>query len=179
MRRETLIAAIAVAALVAALGVLILALTRPSSEEPDPPPATASASAPARPKPEPMAFSRDGLAAEIVQAVERPARKGRVRVAVRETGGARWVCVLVVESWRYYELDRGFDIGDFPALEAAGFQPAPPQASRATLSVYRSVAKRAMSYDAARGDRVIILLCPQAEWDALELSWPPTPPDQP
>ena len=173
-------AGLSLVALVAVVGAVLLLVAGPPHDEiePDEPPITTPASASPPPKPERMAFTREGLAADIIRAVERPARKGRVRVAIRESGGARWVCVLVVDSWRYYELDRGFDIGDFPALEVAGFQPAPPQTSRATLSVYRSMAKRAMGYDAARGDRVIVLLCPQAEWDALELSWPPVSPDQ-
>jgi len=168
-----LLAAVVVALLVGHLG-------RPDDEAEDsqlPPASTsslpASSLAPSSPAAEPMAFSEEGLAGEVLRAVERPARPGNVRVAVRQEGEARWACVLVHHAERYAEPDRGMGIGDFPGLHDAGFRLPPPQVSRGTASVFRSLAKRAMAYDRSRGDRILILLCPRDEWDTLELHWPP------
>ena len=183
MRREVVVAAIVVVGLVAVGGMLLvgyLGRRGDEAEEGQLPPAPAPTSslpasslAPVPPEPEPMAFSDEGLAGEVVRAVERPARPGNVRVAVRQEGDARWACILVHHAERYAEPERGMGIADFPGLRDAGFRLPPPQVSRGTASIYRSLAKRALGYDAARGDRILILLCPRDEWDALELHWPP------
>jgi hypothetical protein len=72
---------------------------------------------------------------------------------------------------RYADLDTGLRLEDFPALRDGGFQPPPAPVLR-TLSIYRSMAKKAMDYDAARGDRILILFCPRDEWPRLRLAWP-------
>ena len=183
VRREAVAAAIAVVALAAVGGMLLvtyLGHRGDEAEEGQLPPAPASASslpasslAPMPPAPEPMAFSEEGLAGEVLRAVERPARPGNVRVAVRQEGEGRWVCVLVQHAERYAEPEQGMAIDDFPGLRDAGFRLPPPQVSRGTASVFRSLAKRAMAYDRSRGDRILILLCPRDEWDTLDLHWPP------
>lgn len=121
-----------------------------------------------------MEFARDGVAGKITQAVERVARQGRAQVAVRPRDGGRWVCILADSGVRerFYELDRGVGADDFPFLEEAGFRRPPGHIARSSISIYRSVAKRAMGYDHARGDRIIILLCPRSEWPTLDLRWP-------
>lgn len=174
---------VALLALPALVGILIVAvaLTSQPPQEREPAghatqskpasvaPATAASTSP---EPTPMEFTREGVAGEITTAVERPARPGRVQVAVRASGDARWVCILADGRERYVELDRGLRIEEFPGLQDAGFRPPPPQLSRATTSIYRSVAKRALGYDAARGDRIIIILCPRGQWPTLRLHWP-------
>lgn len=119
-----------------------------------------------------MEFRSDGVAGSVMRAVERAARPGRARAAVRTRDAARWCCVLAHGPARYAELDAGLSFEHFPDLEAQGFCQPPPEVSRATTSVYRSIAKRAFAYDAARGDRIVILLCPREQWSALNLRWP-------
>ncbi len=183
MRREVVVAAIAVVALTAVAGMLLVAQFGRQEDAAAvgrlPSPSTAARAAtvgppePAAPKPEPMAFSDEGLAGEVARSVERPARPGNVRVAVRQHGDARWACILVHHAERYAEPDRGMGLDDFPGLRDAGFRTPPPQISRGTTSVYRSMAKRAMGYDRSRGDRILILLCPRDQWPTLALRWPP------
>jgi hypothetical protein len=118
-----------------------------------------------------MQFARDGVAGTITQAVERVVQPGRAKVAVCSRDGGRRVCILVDADERYVEFGAGLDPGDFPALQEAGFRRPPSPVSR-TTSIYRSVAKRAMKYDAQRGDSILVLLCPRAEWPTLALHWP-------
>ena len=187
MRREVIVAAIVVVVAVAVVGVFLLTMSSPPQGQPDAgsPPASGRPASPEAPStsqpgtaasaaagPVPMAFTREGVAGAITSAVERPARPGRVQVAVRASGEARWVCILADGRERYVELDRGLRIEEFPGLQDAGFRPPPPQLSRATTSIYRSLAKRALGYDAARGDRIIIILCPRDQWPTLRLHWP-------
>jgi len=185
VRREVIVALIVVVVLVALAGVvLITAAARsetaggPAAPRPEAPPDSSRRPAPPpEPKPIPMAFGREGVADAVTTTVERVVGKGKARVALVERGDARWVCIVADGPKRYAELDRGLSAADFPSLAAAGFVPPPPHITRAASSIYRSVAKSAMNYDAARGDRIIVVLCPQDQWDGLALAWP-APPSQ-
>jgi hypothetical protein len=142
----------------------------------DPPPPSAGVSA-AEPdssqpaKSAPMAFSREGLNARIIQAVEQVCGKENSQVSVLPRGAARWICVVVQEEQRYFSLDEGWAPQDFPALAAGNFS-APPEPILRTMSIYRSVAKTALGYRAEQGDRIIVLLCPKKDWPGLNLRWP-------
>jgi len=122
-----------------------------------------------------MQFASRGVAGEVARAVERVVRPGRVRVAAARRGDAQWLCVLVDGPGRYFELGAGLAVEDFPELPAQGFRPPPSPISR-TMSIYRSVARRAMDYSAERGDHIVVLLCPCQEWDELRLRWPAAAP---
>ena len=164
----------------AALGALLIVLAVQAPQEPEPagpPPATSTpagpeAAVPDAPKPTPMAFTREGDAGKVAVAVERVARPGNAQVAVAPRNGGRWICVLVNGRERYVELDQGLRADDFPWIGKGGFQPPPPQLARTGTSIYRSVAKRAMGYDAERGDRILIVVCPRDQWPQLALRWP-------
>jgi hypothetical protein len=118
-----------------------------------------------------MEFNREGLAGTISTSVERVTQPGQVQVAARDTGAGRWVCILVNDSHRCYSLDQGVSLTDLPGLREKGFAPPPPPLVP-TMSICRSLAKSAMDYHEDRGDRIIVLLCPKEEWDALRLRWP-------
>ena len=120
-----------------------------------------------------MGFTRDGVAGEITREIERAAGPGRVQVAMRERNGGRSVCILADATERYYDLDEGVTVEDFPALREGGFSPIPSHIARTSSSIFRSVAKRAIGYDRGRGDRIIVILCPRTEWPQLRLNWPP------
>lgn len=188
MKRKAVVATVAI--LVVAAITIAIALRRheertrqpagpasPAQEPGTPDRGPSQPSAPATPQPTPMRFTRDGVASAITQAVERVVRAGRAQVAVHPRNGGRWVCILVDARERYVELGRGLRAEDFPALQELGFRPPPTPISR-TMSIYRSVAKRAMEYDVERGDRIIILLCPRAEWPTLTLHWPAAKPSR-
>jgi len=119
-----------------------------------------------------MEFTREGVAGKITQAVERVVRAGRAQVAICPRDGGRWVCILVDARERYFELDQGLTSDQFPTLRESGFRRPPSHIARTSSSIYRSVAKRAMGYDAARGDRIIVLMCPRDQWPTLSLQWP-------
>ena len=123
-------------------------------------------------------FSREGLAGRLATGVERVVGPGKAQAAVLTRGDARWVCILADAGTpgRHFELDPGLRPDDFPAIKDNGFLPPPPPMARTTTSIYRSLTKTAMGYDAARGDRIIILLCPRSEWPRLALQWPPSNP---
>ena len=118
-----------------------------------------------------MQFTRDGTAGRIAEAVERVLRPRRAQVAVCRRADARWACILVDGPGRYCDLDVGQAVEDFPCFEVQGFLPPPLPIAR-TISIYRSVAKRSMGYDAARGDRIVVLVCPREQWGGLDLHWP-------
>ncbi len=119
----------------------------------------------------PMVFSRSGMNAVVIQAVEQVCGKGNSQVSVLANGSARQVCIVVQEAQRYYSLDAGWSLNDFPALESGHFA-VPPGPVLQTMSIYRSVAKTALAWRADQGDRIIVLLCPQKEWPGLNLNWP-------
>ncbi|MDP7396155.1 MAG: hypothetical protein QF541_04765 [Lentisphaeria bacterium] len=118
----------------------------------------------------PMTFARSGSVDAIVTAVERAAKPGKTRMARTVEGNAQQLCILVDGDRRYGELDSNTPQQLATMLIEAGFEK-PPQHVSKSMSIYRSLAKNAMNYEAARGDTVIVLLCPQAEWDSLHLSW--------
>jgi len=118
----------------------------------------------------PMTFTRSGDVAAIVTAVERAARPGKTRMAQTLTGDAQQLCILVDADRRYGEFDSNTPQRLATMLTEAGFEK-PPQHVSKSMSIYRSLAKSGMDYEATRGDTVIVLLCPQAEWDSLHLNW--------
>jgi hypothetical protein len=134
----------------------------------------ASSTPSSQPQAPAIEFSREGLAGKLATEVERVVGPGKAQAAVLPRGEARWVCILADAPARYVELDQGMNPDDSPAIQAEGFRPPPPPMARTTTSIYRSVTKTAMGYDAARGDRIIIFLCPRAEWPRLALHWPAT-----
>jgi len=154
---------VAATALMVVALVSILLATRPG---PGPP---APLSTPAG---EPIKFTGRASAAPILRAVERVSRPGRSRVAVRRADGGLWVCILVDGPEPWCDLDAGLAHGDLPGLAERGFRE-PPVAICRQMSIYRSLAAKAMDYDRARGDRIIVLFCPRADWPALRLRWPP------
>ncbi len=157
--------AIATALMVVAL-VSILLTTRP---EPGPPAPLAT------PASEPIKFTDHAHAAPILRAVERVSRPGHSRVAVQRANGGEWVCILVDGPEPYCDLDAGLARSDLPGLAERGFREPPPPIRR-QMSIYRSLAAKAIDYDRVRGDRIIVLFCPQADWPALRLHWPPPTP---
>lgn len=165
-----LVAVLAIAAAVAAIALTHRsALQRPATARPDP-----SATQEAGP-PVPIGFSTSGAVAPIVEALEHIVRKGRAAAAVWPRKAPRWYCVLIDGAERYYELDRGMRAEHFAGLVEGGFRPMPSPMSR-TTSIYRAVAKRAVpSYNEDRGDRILVILCPQADWPKLALHWPTLP----
>ena len=109
----------------------------------------------------------------VVRNVEEVVGKGRVRASTRKPpGGPTWTCVVVDAPEHFYELDGDWRIGDFPALQDAGFQPVPATQVRTRSDIYRVMARRGMGYQAERGDRVVILICPKPEWGTLTFPWP-------
>jgi hypothetical protein len=119
-----------------------------------------------------MLFTTEGIAGTVAHAIEDVVRPGNVQVAVHPRGQGRWMCILADGPDRYYELDAGLRPDDFPFLQQAGFRPPPGPVARTTTSIYRSLAKKALGYDTARGDRILILLCPRTQWPQLALHWP-------
>ena len=117
-----------------------------------------------------MTFARSGDVAAIVTAVERATRPGKTRMARTVAGDAQQLCILVDADRRYGEFDNNTPQQLATMLAEAGFEKPPHHVSK-SMSIYRSLAKNEMDYEAARGDTVIVLLCPQAEWDSLRLNW--------
>jgi len=167
------------ATVVAAAIVLAIRLgrprQRPRGSQDDPSPEAASAPAPVR---LPVQFTRKDLPGAIVEALEYVVRKGRVQAAAWPLPRPRYFCVMVDGKERYYELDRGMQATDFGGLAEGSFRPLPPEMSR-TTSVFRAVAKGAVpGFNEDRGDRILILLCPQDDWPKVSLRWPPVTPRQ-
>ncbi len=120
-----------------------------------------------------MDFGASGPVAPIIEALEHIVRKGRVRAALWPRKAPLCLCVLVDGAERYYELDRDMNADQFAGLAENGFKPLPGTMTR-TTSIYRAVARRAVpGYSEDRGDRILVLLCPQADWPKLSLRWPP------
>ncbi len=122
-----------------------------------------------------MDFGVSGPVAPIIEALEHIVRKGRVKAAVWPRKAPRWFCLLVDGAERYYELDREMTADQFAGLAEGGFKPLPSTTTH-TASIYRAIARRALpGYTEDRGDRILVLLCPQADWPKLSLRWPPLP----
>ena len=161
MRRARVIVYAAVEAVVILVAVvLVFVWPRHGGDEPTP-----------TPQPMPMQMRFDDSGGGLLEALERVARPGRVRIARMRRGDGWWTCIMVDGAGRHYELDAGLQAQDFPGLAADGFSPAPPNVSKA-MSIYRSVAKTETDYDAARGDKIIVLSCPKEQWSDLRLLWP-------
>jgi hypothetical protein len=118
-----------------------------------------------------MEFRRDGDAAKPIREVERAAGTECTSVALKKEGAAIWVCLLVAAPERYVDVDQGWSLADFPALRDKGFKE-PPGPYVKTMSIYRSLAQSALNCNRARGDRMVVIVCPKAEWSDLALRWP-------
>ncbi|MBM4035011.1 MAG: hypothetical protein FJ291_24985 [Planctomycetes bacterium] len=171
MRRSKKIKLAALGGLLAvAAAIAIILLTRRSARAP-----AMDTTPPQKPVAAPIEFTDAGAAARIIKQLEFVERKGRVRAAVSPGKAPRWFCVLVDGEQRYYELDRGAKAEEFAGLAEGGFQPLPAPMAR-TTSIYRAVARRAVpDFNEDRGDRILVLLCPQQDWPKLALRWPPAP----
>jgi len=122
---------------------------------------------------EPMAFSVRGVAGRVVAALELVVGQGRAQAALWPVGAARWVCAMVDGAEKTYDLDQGMSADAFAGLLEGGFQPSSAEGAR-TAGIYRAVARRAVpEFSELRGDRVLVLVCPKAEWPGLSLRWPP------
>ena len=110
-------------------------------------------------------------------------RPKRAAFAVFTDGRARLACLLVDYPEHYYQLDYELKPENFALLKSGNFMPAPDPVLK-SISIYRSLAKRAMNYRPTGEDRLMIVLCPVAEWDRLDLRYSefkpaPLPGDQP
>jgi hypothetical protein len=123
---------------------------------------------PAKPQ---LPFSREGVAAKIVQEVERVARPKAANVALLSSDDARLVVVVVDAPERAFAMDPGLQAQYLTIIEAQGFHE-PPGPMAMTMSRYASVAKTAMNFDAAKGDHMMVLQCPEAEWQKIDLPGP-------
>jgi len=123
-------------------------------------------------KPKPMVFKRSGAVAPVVEALELVTRPGAARAAMLARRRRCHLCVLVDGAERRYDLDIGQRAESFAGLLEAGFKPAEAD-TRKALQLYRAVSRRALpDFDEARGDNVLVLACPKAEWPKLALHWP-------
>lgn len=115
-------------------------------------------------------IATDDLSRKVRTEVERLTRPNPTALALFDDGNKRLACLLVDNPEHYYQLDHGFQPGQFAALDLGSFQ-IPPEPVAKSISRYRSVAKQAMGYRATGEDRLIILLCPASEWPALDLTY--------
>jgi len=121
---------------------------------------------------EAMAFSSRGAAGLVAAALELVVGQGHAQAALWPVGNSRWVCVMVDGAGKFYDLDLGMSADAFAGLLEGGFKPASPDGAR-TAGIYRAVARRAVpEFNELRGDRVLVLVCPRAEWPGLSLRWP-------
>lgn len=122
-----------------------------------------------------MVFRAQGIAGRVASALELVVRPGRAQAALWSVGNSRWVCVVVDGAERAYDLDQGMSADAFGGLLEGGFAPASPETAR-TAGIYRAVARRAVpDFNELRGDRVLVVVCPKAEWPGLSLRWPAVP----
>lgn len=113
-----------------------------------------------------------GKYSKVIKAVEAVVGKGHVRASTRRMpGGTAWTCVTVDGPERVCLMDPAWTLDDFPVLKEAGFQPVRGPSAK-TLSIYSSVTISTMSYDREQGDRVVVLVCPKADWETLKVPWP-------
>jgi flagellar biosynthesis/type III secretory pathway M-ring protein FliF/YscJ len=113
-----------------------------------------------------------GKYSKIIKTIEQVVGKGRVRASTRfPPGGPAWTCVTVDGPERVCLMDSDWTLDDFPVLREAGFQPVQGPSIK-TLSIYKSLTISSMSYQATRGDRVVVLVCPKADWEAMTIPWP-------
>jgi hypothetical protein len=152
-----------------ALGLAVVLWCFWPRPRPSQPPNAMRANPVASAEPAPLRFTNEGLAGKMAEEVERIVRPRHAAAALSVRQGGRLACILVEGpgSEKYFELDRGLSAADFAFLEQQGFIPPPAQVSR-TMSRYRSVAKMAMNYEDAC-DHMIVLVCPQEQWNLLQL----------
>ena len=117
-----------------------------------------------------MTLASDQTAAAVKTEVERVIRPRQAALAIFVHGQRRLACLLVDAGEHWFQLDHGLKAESFEALKAGLFAP-PPDTFLRTVSVYRSLAKRAMRYSADGSDRLLILICPAAEWPDLNLTY--------
>lgn len=110
----------------------------------------------------------DEIAAKVITEVSRATRPRECAFASGSRGEARLACLFVDADAKLYQLDADLSIDAFPALKKMDFKEAEDPWAR-TISTYRSLAKTAMGFRAASGDRLIILLCPKSEWATVNL----------
>ena len=108
----------------------------------------------------------DGVGAEVTREVERATRPKKAAFALLDDGRHRLGFLLIDDPEHFYQLDHGLNAGQFAVLKSGVFQK-PPDPFARTISVYRSLAKRAMNYRATGEDRLVVLLCPTSEWSEL------------
>jgi len=125
------------------------------------PQTTPSTQLPAPPL-EPLLILNDARSGRIAQAVERVTGFGRCKVAFVSINDERFVCILVDDTERYYELDDG--VPQWPALTRSGAK-SPPLPIAKTMSIYRSEAKRILGQNA--GEKIVVVLCPPEERTTL------------
>ena len=112
----------------------------------------------------------DGIGADVRREVERVTRPKQAALAMFDDGKRRLACLLVDCPDHFQQLDIGLKAENFAALKSGAFQP-PPEPLAQTISIYRSLTKKAMHYRATGEDRLIVLLCPMEEWAALNLEY--------
>jgi hypothetical protein len=111
------------------------------------------------------------LANAVRIAVERIVRPKASALALFDDGTKRLACLLVENDAHYYQLDYGLKPENLAALKTGLFQTLPEPIAKATVSRYRSEAKRALGYRKTGEDRLIVLLCPKSEWASLNLTY--------
>ena len=117
-----------------------------------------------------LKIATDETAANVVREVERVTRPKHAAFAVFGGSAGRLACLLVDYPDRYYQLDYDLKPESFALLKSSQFSLAPAPVLK-SISIYRSLAKRAMGYRATGEDRLMIVLCPEAEWNSLDLKY--------
>ncbi len=121
-----------------------------------------------RPEKVSLEFRSDEIAAKVIAEVGRATRPKECAFAAGAHGESRLACLLVESDVYQYQLDADLAADAFSALKKFDFKEAEDPWAR-TISTYRSLAKTAMGYRAAAGDRLIVLLCPKSSWNQLSL----------
>lgn len=112
------------------------------------------------------------IARAVLREIQRVVRPGRAAWALFDDGQRRLACLLVENAGHFYQLDYGLKPENFAALRSGKFTaPNSAEPISKTISIYRSLAKRAMHYRATGEDRLIVLLCPADEWPSLDLQY--------
>ncbi len=116
-----------------------------------------------------LTFRADNASAKVITEVERATRPRECSVASAARGEAHLTCLLIDADVFVYQLDADLSPDAFPCLKQFDFKEADGPWAR-TISTYRSLAKTALNFRAAAGDRLLILLCPKADWTKIDLN---------